>query len=99
MKEIRKQYDNLSFHLCLKQLAGPDIYLYNVTTNLTIYMAKILLTRKLDLPEDQQRLIYNGLVMSDDKILVYYNVDNSSKILIVKILRGGARTKVTSLLN
>ena len=37
--------------------------------------------------------------MKDNKSLAYYNVDNSSKILIVRILRGGASTKATSLLN
>ena len=75
-------------------MAGPDIYLYNVTTNLIIYMVKTLLNRKLVLPEDHQRLIYNGLVMNDDKILEYYNVDKSSRILIVKILHGGAKRKL-----
>ena len=53
MKEIRKQYDDVSFHLCFKNIPEPDIYLYNVTTNLKIYMVKTFLTRKLNLPEDQ----------------------------------------------
>ena len=99
MEEIRKYYDDVSFHLYFKQMPGPDIYLCNITTNLTIYMVKILLLRKLDLLEDQQRLLYNGSVMKDDKSLAYYNVDNSPSILIMRRLRGGARTKATSLLN
>lgn len=99
MEEIREHYDDVSFHLCFKQMDGPCIYLYNVTTNITIYMVKTLLTRKLDLPENQQLLIYNGLIMNDDKSLAYYNLDNSSKILIVKIIRGGARIKATVMLN
>ena len=37
--------------------------------------------------------------MKDDKSLAYYNVANSSKILIVRRLRGGSRAKSTSLLN
>ena len=99
MEEIRKYYDDVSFHLYFKQMPGPDIYLCNITTNLTIYMVKTLLFRKLDLLEDQQRIIYNGSVMNDDKSLAYYNVANSSKILIVRRLRGGSRAKSTSLLN
>ena len=36
--------------------------------------------------------------MNDDKSLAYYNVDNPSRILIVKIVRGWSRTKATVLL-
>ena len=34
--------------------------------------------------------------MEDNKSLAYYNVDNSSEILIVRRLCGGVRTKATS---
>ena len=61
-------------------------------------MVKTLLNRKLDLSEDQQRLIYSGSVIEDNKSLAYYNVDNDSKILIVRRLRGNARTRATALL-
>ena len=93
MEEIR---DDLSFHLCCKQMAGSDIYIYNVKSNFTVYMVKALLNRRLDIPEDQQRLIHSGLVMEDNKSLAYYNVNYSSEILIVRRLCGGARTKSTA---
>ena len=93
MEEIR---DELSFHLCCKQMAGSDIYIYNVKSNFTVYMVKALLNRRLDLPEDQQRLIHRGLVMEDNKSLAYYNVNYASEILIVRRLCGGARTKSTA---
>ena len=92
MEEIR---DELSFHLCCKQMAGSDIYIYNVKSNFTVYMVKALLNRRLDLPEDRQRLIHRGLVMEDNKSLAYYNVNYASEILIVRRLCGGARTKST----
>ena len=98
MEEIREHNHNVLFHLCFKQMDVQRVNLYTVTMNLIIYMVKALLTRKFDLPKNQQRLIYNGLVINDDKILTIYNVDNSSIILIVKIIRGGARTNATSLL-
>ena len=37
--------------------------------------------------------------MEDNKSLAYCNMDSSSRILIVKILRGGARNKATALQN
>ena len=74
---------------------GSDIYLHNIISNFTISMVKTLLNRKLDLSEDQQRLIYSGSVIEDNKSLAYYNVDNASAILIVRRFRGGARTKAT----
>ena len=38
------------------------------------------------------------LVMEDNKNLVFYNVDSDSNILIVRRLRGNARTRATALL-
>ena len=99
MEEIRGLYDDVSFSLCCKQMARPDIYLHNVMSNFTISMVKTLDYRRLELPEGQQRLLYRGSVIEDNKGLVYYNVDTTSKILIVRHLHGGARTRATVLLN
>ena len=57
MEEIREHINNVLFHLCFKQMDGPRVNLYTVKMNLIIYMVKILLTRKLDLPKNHQRLI------------------------------------------
>ena len=67
-------------------------------SNFTLSMVKTLLNRKLDLSEAQQRLIYSGSVIKDNKSLAYYNMDNASAILIVRRFRSGARTKATALL-
>ena len=80
-------------------MAGPDIYLHNVMSNFTIYMVKILVYRRLELPERQQRLVYRVSGMEDNKSLAFYNVDSDSNILIVRRLRGNAMTRATALLN
>ena len=99
MEEIRGLYDDVSLSLCCKQMAGPGIYLHNVMSNFTISMVKILVYRRLELPERQQRLLYRESVMEDNKSLAFYNVDSDSKILIVRRIRGKTRTRATSLLN
>ena len=80
-------------------MGGSDIYLHNVMSNFIISMVKTLVYRRLELPERQQRLFYRGSDMEDNKSLAYCNMDSSSRILIVKILRGGARNKATLLQN
>ena len=67
-------------------------------SNFTISMVKTLVYRKIELPERQQRLLYRGSVMEDNKSLAFYNVDSDSNILIVRRLRGNARTRATALL-
>ena len=57
-------------------MAGPDIYLHNVMSNFTISMVKTLVYRRLELTERQQRLLYRGSVMEDNKILAFYNMDS-----------------------
>ena len=52
MEEIRGYYDDLSFHLCCKQMAGSDIYIHNVKSNFTVYMVKTLPNGRPDIPED-----------------------------------------------
>ena len=53
MEEISGLYDDVSFSLCCKKMAGPDIYLHNVMSNFTISMVKTLVYRRLELPERQ----------------------------------------------
>ena len=86
MEKIRGLYDDVSFSLCCKQMGGSDIYLHNVMSNFIISMVKTLVYRRLELPERQQRLFYRGSDMEDNKSLAYYNVDNASKVLIVRHL-------------
>ena len=81
-------------------MVGPDIYLHNVKSNFKISMVKTLVFGKIELPQNQQSLLYMGLVMEDNKNLAFYNVDSDyPQILIARRLRGKARTRATALLN
>ena len=51
MEAIMGLYDNVSFSLYCKQMAGPDIYLHIVMSNFTISMVKTLVYRRIELPE------------------------------------------------
>ena len=99
MEEIGGLYDDVSFSLCCKQMVWPDIYLHNVKSNFKISMVKTLIFRKIELPQNQQSLLYMGLFMEDNKNLAFYNVDSDSNILIVMRLCGNARTRAIVLLN
>jgi len=98
MEENRKKLGAISFSLCCKQMVGPDIYLHNVKSNFKISMVKTLVFRKIEIPQNQQSLYCMGLVMEDHKNLAFYNVDCDSNILMVRRLRGNARTRATALL-
>ena len=61
-------------------------------------MTKRLLTERIGLREDQQRLFLLTTILDDDRSLVSYNIDNYSIIMVVIIPRGGARTRRTAVL-
>ena len=56
---------------------------------------KNLHTDRLVLRDVQLRLLFNGIVLEDNRCLEFYNVNNHSNIVFVKRLSGGARTKRT----
>ena len=91
--------DNIvSFHLQIKLLCGSDIYLYNITSQHTMCMVKTLLTERVGLREIQQRLFLLTTILDDGWSLASYNIDNYSIIMVVKIPRGGVRTRHTAVL-
>ena len=54
--------DNIaSFHLQCRPMRGPDIFLYDITSQHTIYMVKIFLIERVGLREDHQRLFCQRL--------------------------------------
>ena len=58
--------DNIvSFHLQIKLLCGSDIYLYNITSQHTMYMVKTLLTERVGLREIRQRLFLSTTILDD----------------------------------
>ena len=78
-------------------MRGPDIYLYDIISQHTIYMVQTLFTERAGLCEDQLRLILRGSILEDNQSLEFYNVNNHSIILVVEPLYGGPRRRIPGL--
>ena len=90
MEEIRNHIEsNVSFVLRIRKMVGNAIYLNNITSSYTLLMDYI------GVPEDPQRLLFGRNIMENDNILEVYNVNNHSILVIVRIMRGGPRTRCT----
>ncbi|GIX63588.1 ubiquitin family protein [Babesia caballi] len=62
----------------------------DVEPNETVLDLKKKLSKKQKLPVDQQRIIFEGKMLQDNKTLAEYNIKNNSVIHMVLRLRGGS---------
>ena len=46
-------------------------------------------------PEDHQRLLFGRNIMKNDNILIVYNMNDHSILMVMRIFRGGPRTRCT----
>lgn len=72
----------------IKTLTGKTITI-NVNDNENIKDIKDKITDIEGIPQDQQRLVFNGKQLEDDKTLGDYQIDGDSTIHLVLRLRGG----------
>ena len=49
-----------------------------------------------NLREDQMRLICNGIVIEEDRVISSYGITNGTVMHLVRLLRCGARTRRTA---
>jgi len=73
--------------LNVRTLTGK-VLSFNVETHIPVVELKALIARREGIPPDQQRLIYAGKQLEDDRTLLDYNVDGTEVITLVLRLRG-----------
>ncbi|KAI8615239.1 ubiquitin-related domain-containing protein [Chytriomyces sp. MP71] len=72
----------------VKTLTGKEIEI-DIDSNDTVARIKDRVEEKEGIPPAQQRLIFGGRQMNDDKTATDYNIEGGSVLHLVLALRGG----------
>lgn len=76
------------FSIQIRSLTGKET-LIKVHHNMIVSDLKTMIEKIDQTPFDQQRLVYNGKQLEDDRTLDYYNIQKDAVIHIILRIRGG----------
>merc|ERR1711939_1111494 len=79
-----------AMNIKVKTLTGKEIEI-DIESDDTISRIKERVEEKEGIPPPQQRLIFGGKQMADDKKASEYNIEGGSVLPLVLALRGGGR--------
>lgn len=80
--------DKDNIQIFIKTLTGKTITL-NVGSYDNIKYVKLLIKLKEEIPFDQQRLVFKGQQLEDNRSIADYDIQNGSKLYLILRLRGG----------
>jgi hypothetical protein len=76
------------FPIKIRSLTGKETDIF-VDHKTTVYKLKHIISIEEQISFDQQRLVYNGKQLEDDRTLDYYNIIKDTVVHIILRIRGG----------
>ncbi|KAI0488866.1 hypothetical protein KFK09_028705 [Dendrobium nobile] len=76
----------------VKPLNGNK-FILQVEPSETISNIKVMIKEKQGINTDEQRLVYAGKELKDDRTLAYYNIQKDNTIYLIVRLQGGMTSK------
>ena len=86
--DIDNDEENISF--VVQELSGEALQIVDFSPRCTVYMPKTLLASMstANLSEDNIRLIFDRVVLEDDRVISYYDITDGTSMHMVRRLRG-----------